>query len=62
VQPRALLIILVSICVLNGRAFLCSIGHVMNDSTAACWFSYLLIYLEKVRTCPAGPGRMHTLP
>lgn len=25
-----------------------SVGHVMNDATAACWFSYLLILLEKV--------------
>ena len=25
-----------------------ALGHVLNDASAACWFSYLLIYLEKV--------------
>lgn len=25
-----------------------AVGHVMNDATAACWFSYLLILLENV--------------
>jgi Na+/melibiose symporter-like transporter len=24
-----------------------SVGHVLNDMTAACWFSYLLLYLEE---------------
>ncbi len=22
-------------------------GHVLNDMTAACWFSYLLVFLQK---------------
>lgn len=26
-----------------------SVGHVLNDMTAACWFSYLLYYLEKAQ-------------
>jgi Na+/melibiose symporter-like transporter len=26
-----------------------SLGHVLNDLTAACWFSYLLLYLEKAQ-------------
>lgn len=26
-----------------------SVGHVLNDVTAACWFSYLLYYLEKAQ-------------
>ncbi len=25
-----------------------SVGHVMNDMAAACWFTYLLVFLQKV--------------
>jgi hypothetical protein len=30
------------------RLYAFSVGHVLNDMTAACWFSYLLIYLTQV--------------
>jgi len=26
-----------------------SVGHFMNDATASCWFSYLLLYLQQAR-------------
>ena len=26
-----------------------SVGHFLNDATAACWFSYLLLYLEQAQ-------------
>jgi hypothetical protein len=26
-----------------------SVGHFMNDATASCWFSYLLLYLQQVQ-------------
>ena len=25
-----------------------AVGHVLNDASAACWFSYLLVYLVRL--------------
>lgn len=36
------------------RLYAFSVGHVLNDMTAACWFSYLLIMLTQVRLAPRG--------
>ena len=33
-----------------------SLGHVLNDMTAACWFSYLLLYLEARGISPLEAG------
>ena len=34
----------------NFQRFSYGVGHVLNDLTASMWFSYLLIYLQKVGT------------
>ena len=28
-----------------------SVGHVFNDLSAACWYTYLLVFLTKVCIC-----------
>ena len=32
------------------------VGHVFNDLCASMWFSYLLVFFEKVCTCGEGGG------
>lgn len=42
-----------SLDLMSRRAVLCyGTGHMLNDLTAACWFTYLLIFLTDIGLSP----------
>jgi hypothetical protein len=36
------------VCVVERQRYSYGVGHMFNDLSATCWFSYLLVYLHKV--------------
>lgn len=38
------------------------VGHMLNDITSACWFTYLLLFLQQIGLAPRYPPCTISLP
>lgn len=36
----------------RGSVFFYGVGHMLNDITAACWFTYLLVFMTDIGLSP----------